>query len=328
MAGTQRSGSNLLRLLIGAHGAAATPPSTHMYSVFRDVSHMYGPLDVRTNRLRIVNDIRQLIELNVLAWPAGPPEAERINRLWAGRSIERLCSAVYDAEAERSHHSAWLCKSLENVRYLPNLIRRIPDLSVLHVLRDGRDVALSFRDAPIGPKHPVVAADEWARDQRAALNVRPDRRRPVFQVRYEVLTTDTQSALEPVLSYLGVGFDRSALAFHESENAQSAPRLSRLWNNLDRPVISGNSRYRDPPNEEFVRMFEGAAFSMLVETGYEPVYVSGPSQHSAEEMEQFVAADRKLRSITRSMADPAIEALHAPQAEFIHALRRRAGLIA
>lgn len=328
MAGTQRSGSNLLRLILGAHKGLFAPPSVHMYRVFRELGPGYGPLDDTANRRRIIDDVRGLIKLNVFDWPEGVPTRVEIGTRWADTSVEGLCCAVYDAAAARHGAMAWVCKSLENVRHLPELLDAIPGLLVLHLLRDGRDVAISFRGLPIGPKHPYVAAQEWVADQRAALAAerRLDQGRFV-RVRYEDLTSAPAEAVARVCTLVGVPFDARALDFHVTREAQEAPQRSPLWQNLDRPVMAANiGKFSDPARRDFVQTFEATAFDVLVELGYEPIYADRPLTFSEEEIDGFLTEDVALRDEARRGADPATEALHRPQEDFVAQLRARLGV--
>jgi hypothetical protein len=95
-----------------------------------------------------------------------------------------------------------------------------------------------------------------------------------------------------------------------------------LWHNLDRPVLAGNTRkFADPGHRPFVELFEATAFDLLVTLGYEPLYATRRRSFSASEVAGFVAHDRALRAAARRAADPAVEALHRPQEEFIRRLR-------
>jgi hypothetical protein len=276
MVGTQRSGSNLLRMMLDAHDGISAPPSVHMLRVFRDLADGYGTLNRPANRRQIIDDVRRLIELNVFTWRTGPPAADDIDGRWTGTGISGLFQAVHDAAAEGQGANAWVCKSLENVHHLSELYEVIPGLVVLHLVRDGRDVALSFRHLPVGPKHPYVAAQEWMADQRAALAMVDATSPPRFlQVRYESLTTAPEAVLPAVCAALGTHFDARALNFHASSEAQGAPRRSPLWRNLDRPVLAGNTgKFADPDHRPFVELFEATAFDLLVALGYEPLYVT------------------------------------------------------
>lgn len=323
LVGTQRSGSNLLRMILGAHDEVHAPPSTHLYRVFRDLVPGYGSLDDRDHRLELVGDVRRLIELNVFAWRDGLPTSEEIERRWTGTSVAALSRAVYDAAAERQGKSAWVCKSLENVHFLPELFVAMPELAVVHLVRDGRDVALSFQRLPVGPKHPYVAASEWMADQRAALAVEHDGHDGVFvRVRYEELTAAPDSVVAEVCTALGLRFDPCSLGFHASPEAQEAPSRSPLWQNLDKPVTAGNTgKFAEPAHRAFVELFEATAFDVLVELGYEPMYAVCARRFSPTEVREFAARDHAMRIAARRAADPATEALHRRQEQFVRQLR-------
>lgn len=65
--GTQRSGSNLLRLLLGSLPGVFAPPSAHKLRDFQGLLPRYGePLNME----RLIADMAELVELNALPWPS------------------------------------------------------------------------------------------------------------------------------------------------------------------------------------------------------------------------------------------------------------------
>jgi hypothetical protein len=160
-------------------------------------------------------------------------------------------------------------------------------------------------------------------DQRAALAVESDGHDGVFvRVRYEELTAAPDAVVAEVCAALGLRFDPRSLEFHSSPEAQEAPTRSPLWQNLDKPVTAGNmGRFADPAHRAFVELFETAAFDVLVELGYEPMYATRARRFSPTETQGFVARDHALRVAARRAADPMTEALHRRQEQFVRQLR-------
>ena len=73
--------------------------------------------------------------------------------------------ALMDLMAEDWGKQSWLCKSLANVHFLPQIEATVPDAKYLYLYRDGRDVCLSFLSAIVGEKTAYHVAKQWHQEQ-------------------------------------------------------------------------------------------------------------------------------------------------------------------
>jgi hypothetical protein len=108
-------------------------------------------------------------------------------------------------------------KTPDNIRYLDLLNRLFPEARFIHIVRDGRDCAVScwfhnlrlFRERTqqeFGSIDPFAAsfADTWAREVGGAVRfgeARPDR---FLALRYEDLIADGANAARKLFAFLGV----------------------------------------------------------------------------------------------------------------------------
>src|SRR5439155_5974632 len=102
------------------------------------------------------------------------------------------------------------------VLYLPLLSRMFPEARFLHLIRDGRDVALAIRDVDWGPSDPPLIADFWARRVRAGRKaggrLEPGR---YDELRYEDLLADPEGRTRDLCAFFDVEFLPEMLEFHE-----------------------------------------------------------------------------------------------------------------
>lgn len=323
MIGTQRSGSNLLRQMLGESPEIFAPPSTHLLSVFAPVLDTYGDLRSSGPGRALLADVVELVRRNVLQWPEGLPDSSLLAARPIGSAAD-LQFAVYDTSALSMGCTAWVCKSLENFDYLQEMLRSDPTLIALHLLRDGRDVALSFREAPIGPKHPRIAARKWKEEQAAIEDFRREFPGSIVTTKYEDLIEDPLGVILALHKRLGTSDPGDPLAYFRSDTAIAAPRLSELWQNLDQPVISTNSgRYLLTENRAFVEEFEAVAGDALETYGYQRVTDTEPTDRDPSSWQTFERVDAELRRLARAEADPDREAPHARYEEFCARIRAR-----
>jgi len=299
MIGTQRSGSNLLRLMVNQLPGIAAPHPPHIMQRMMPLAPLYGDLAGGRNFDVLVDDVCRLVELNPVPWEGVALDRADIAKRCRSRSVAAAFGAVYDALADARGARNWLCKSLQNVLYLPEIEAYFPDARYIYLYRDGRDVAVSFRKAVVGEKHFYHIAREWAGAQRLALKHRaitpPER---FANISYEELTSSTEATMRRLCEFLGVAYHESMLEFYKSEEAQRAAGSSALWGNVVKPVMADNTRkFLRQASEEDIRIFESVAGDVLDALGYDRIYVPrGQERRFTEaELRQFDEENRRLK---------------------------------
>jgi hypothetical protein len=87
---------------------------------------------------------------------------------------------------------------------MPLLAQAFPGARFVHIIRDGREVAASWREAWWGPEDVLVTAHEWRRKIRRSRSTA--RRLPdgsVLEVRYASLVAQPQKELARIIDFLG-----------------------------------------------------------------------------------------------------------------------------
>jgi hypothetical protein len=309
MIGTQRSGSNLLRLMLNQLSEVAAPHPPHILQRFMPLMARYGHLDQDQNFARLVDDVCRLVELNPVPWEGVRLERHEVARRCSERSLTAVFGAVYDLLSEAWGKSTWCCKSLANIFYLDEIEHYFRDgARYIYLFRDGRDVAVSFRKAVVGEKHFYHIAREWGSTQRIALAKRRQiGRERFFDVRYEELTADAEVTMKSLCSFLGYRYTPDMLDFHRTDEARKAARSSDLWGNVVNPVIRDNSRkFLREASAEDVQLFELEAGDVLDALGYERAYTSKGErrQFTESEIRQFDIENKQLKDEVLGRADP------------------------
>lgn len=299
MIGTQRSGSNLLRLMLNQLPGIAAPHPPHILQRMMPLLAKYGDLSQDKNFAVLVDDVCRLVELNPVPWEGVVLDRADVARRCRARSLVAVFGAVYDVLAETQGAQTWLCKSMQNVMYLPQIDAYYPDAKYLYLFRDGRDVAVSFRKAVVGEKHYYHIANEWATAQRLAIKQRsitpPER---FINVTYEELTSRTEDTMRRLCAFLGVTYSPSMLEYHKSEEARRAAESSALWGNVVKPVMSDNTRkFLREASEEDISIFESVAGDVLDALGYERIYVPRGKERkfSEADIRRFDEENKRLK---------------------------------
>jgi hypothetical protein len=130
-----------------------------------------------------------------------------------------LVRALLDPLARREGAESWVEWSTRSVAAAPTLARLFPDSRLIHVVRDGRDVACSLVNLPWGPDSVVGAVGGWARQVRAAdVGAREvdDGRVLVVNIA-DLAIDDRERSYERLLEFLGIEDDHGMREHFENK---------------------------------------------------------------------------------------------------------------
>jgi hypothetical protein len=308
MIGIQRSGSNLLRLMLNELPEIAAPHPPHILQRMMPLVPYYGDLRKDKEFSRLVDDVCRLVELNPVPWEGVVLYRKEVAARCRNRSLVAVFGAVYDVMVQAWGAKAWCCKSLANVYYLPEIDEYFDDAKYVYLYRDGRDVAVSFRKAVVGEKHFYHIAKEWDEAQRLALAFRskiPARR--FFNLSYEELTNEPEKTARSLCRFLGVGYRPSMLDFYKSGEAKRAASASNLWENVTNPVMKHNSgKFLKEASEEDIRIFESVAGDSMDRLGYERAFAKKghETRLSQDDVRRFDLENKRLKEEVRKQIDP------------------------
>ena len=262
--GSARSGTTLLRVIFNAHPEIAVPPESRFITELATGSESVEP----TEFLARLERHRQF-----QSW--GLPTEEIRPRLAGGQpmSYARAIEAVYDAYTERLGKKTWGDKTPRYVENIPFLARLFPESRFIHLVRDGRNVALSYADVPFGPKTVGKAAALWKKRVMAGV----DEGRPLGpsrykELRYEDLVASPESQVRALCDFVGIAFAAEMMEYTDKaqefvfEKAKSYnPHV------LEKPRQDVRSWTQTMPPDH-VAVFEAVAGDVLDLFGYERRY--------------------------------------------------------
>ena len=207
--GVGRSGTTLLRLMLDAHPALTIPPETHFAP---ELISAAGKRRAKPERLaEIVVSQRQWGDFGLDATELRR-RFEALDPLDAGAALR----AFYGLYAERAGKPRWGDKTPIYVEHMREIGAALPEARFIHLIRDGRDVALSrIRRALDEPPPAARVAENWrrrilrlAKQARAARPLsRASLRGP--GVRYRA------AALRRVCDLIDLDYDAAMLDYHE-----------------------------------------------------------------------------------------------------------------
>jgi len=327
MIGTQRSGSNLLRLMLDKIPTITAPHPPHILQRLMPLVPTYGDLSVQSNFEALVDHVCQLVELNPVPWEGVTLDRQEVAALCRENSLVAVFSAVYDILAKVRNAQTWCCKSLANVHYLPEISSYLPDAKYLYIYRDGRDVAVSFKKAVVGQKHFYHIAQEWAKAQRTALKMRTQMSpEQFFSLSYEMLIGEPEQTLRDLCKFLEVEYMPSMLSFHQSSEALNTASSSSLWSNVTKPIMAQNTKkFLTQATEKDVQIFELVAGDVLDALGYERFQTAKNdlASFSTEQVAQFNEENERLKALVQEAMDAEDRERRERQAALLKSIKAR-----
>ncbi|WP_165940118.1 sulfotransferase family protein [Dyadobacter psychrotolerans] len=307
MIGTQRSGSNLLRLMLNQLKGVSAPHPPHILERFMPLLPAYGDLNVPGNLAQLVEDVCLLVEYNPVPWAGVLLDRKVIIDRVTSPTLIEITRVIYEIKAESEGACIWMCKSMANIRYAEELEKYAEKPLYLHLFRDGRDVALSFKKAIVGEKHIYHIAKQWKTEQEASIKLRellgPER---VIQVKYEDLLGRPQTVLEELCSFIGAEYSDEAMEYHQSSESKETANSGLMWQNVVKPVLSDNhNKFLKELSEEDILIFEQVAGDTLEKLGYKKYFRNENERNfTPEEIDTFSEINHKMKQEVRQQLKP------------------------
>ena len=261
--GVRRSGTTLLRVMLDRHSSLAIPDESYFIPQLADRHRR--PIDVDA----FVDDLRRLPTLREWDVDVGAVRA----RLRDGMAPGDAIAAVYETYATARGKTRWGDKTPMYMQRLSLLERLFPAALYVHVIRDGRDCALSFAQMPDGIvtrtwAHPEDAAGfacQWRAEVTAARELGGRVGRRYLEVRYETLVAEPEQTLRQICAHAAIPYERAMLDYAGNVDVTAQPHQQ----SLTRPPTPGLRNWRTEMPEADVRAFEAVAGDLLAELGYE-----------------------------------------------------------
>ena len=279
--GLTRSGTTLLRMMLDAHRELAIPPETHFVpDVIKAVRGEAGSDAV----LEAFTGNRTWDDFGISA----EEMRERIDAAGAGDAAAVL-RAFFTTYAEHQGKSRWGDKTPAYMLSVQRIGRTLPEVRFIHLIRDGRDVALSQSARALNEQPPPAEqAARWVKRIRKSREQAATLKGPRYvEARYEDLVRDPEGTLRRICEFIELDWDEGMLSYHE----RAAERLTEMAGELRQegthatqeagyridnhapttkpPDPSKLDKWRTQMSAEDLAAYESVAGEMLEELGYE-----------------------------------------------------------
>lgn len=290
--------TNPAPVMIIGHGSSGTSILTRLMRDYLDVAfgtesqfiiHYY-------NRLPMYGDLQQDANLRTLVehilrerWFERCGKwgfATTVDAVLAdvqARTYRGVLDAVFLQLAKHFGHPRWGDKTPEYTHHLATIGELFPDAQYIHMVRDGRDVALSVSNRYWGDKNVYCAAHEWKREVSqvdAFTDSLP--RQQWIEITYEGMLSEPVETFRRIIEFLKIDDSSGALA--ERIERDLPGDLNRA--NFDKWKTAWSQRQQ--------LAFERIACDVLARHGYE-TNLDAPDPHDSVLQRIYWQADNRVR---------------------------------
>jgi len=258
--GCPRSGTTLLRNLLRSHPNLAFPEESHFIpSYYR----RYGNFSDADRARRLAKSILKVGWVRYWELGLTPENFEDC------RSFRAVVSRLFEAWARKEGKPRWGDKTPHYVTHIPILLELFPAARILHIIRDGRDVTLSWLRTRLEPGNVYMAARFWR--ERVMAGRETGARLPgetYMEVRYETLLAEPEATMRGVCAFIGEPYNSVVLTPSPGKvETWRGPRLVQR-----KEIVQANAaKWKTQMRAADRILFESVAGDLLAGLGYETV---------------------------------------------------------
>jgi hypothetical protein len=262
---SERSGSNLLRVLLGNHPALSAPVPPQFFDSFIPFADRFGTLTKKQHAIRLISLMKEYANHPFSDWQLSLPP-EEIYSIFSPANFIQIVDALYGAKAKQDNRSGYVCKENHLFRHA-GLIAHNFDVSWLYLHRDPRDVVSSWLKKNILFFTAYEAAHSWKEEQQKCIALDRGHNVDYHKLSYEELITDPEQTMSSVLQYLDKEIDERCF---QNQQQRTEAKRNILWKNLDNPIDSSNKKnYTNTLSQKQLRIVESVCKHQMQTLGYQ-----------------------------------------------------------
>jgi hypothetical protein len=265
--GSGRSGTTLLRLLLSNHSRIHIPPET--WFILPLVERL--PL----NKSLLADEVQSALDIitSHYRWPDLAICEEDLRRratLLGAPRLREIIDLVYNLLLERSGKARLGDKTPPYIAIVPELAALYPGAKFIHLVRDGRDVSISYIELTYECRFYDGKRFEWIASLDKALAYRGSAySAQILEVKYEDLVSTPEISLARICNFLGEAFEPAMMT--RGIHVEAIPERERVIHRKINHPMSANSVavWRQKLSGLECFLMESCLRKHLVEFGYD-----------------------------------------------------------
>lgn len=284
--GSARSGTSILSRLIRDYLRISFGTESQFIIRFHKRLHHYGDLHRTQNLKKLLSDIGQ--ERCFKRWKKFGYrfDFDRIFARIEDSSYAGLLDAIFRDLAVHNGMERWGDKTPEYIYDLDTLYRLFPRGKFVHIVRDGRDVALSTFKIHFGAKNIGMAALEWQKQMESVFRFKEQVAPEQFlEIRYEDFLEAPVETFAKLMQYLEIKDPEGSLR-------------TRIEKELPGELMRGNYfKWKAELSKRDQLIFEKVNFRYLQHYRYPTTIAGGSEIRMGEKL--FWIIDHRIKQMAR-----------------------------
>lgn len=269
--GSGRCGSTLLRAILMTSPRMHIPPETYVLGGVIDEYRLFNRLPWSFVVRQVLSRLEYQPNFDVFEVSLRDLYRELLRAPRSDRSLSFILNAFYMYHAAHHKPSAvrWGDKTPGNALCIDRLNDVFPDMRVVHMIRDGRDVVRSFSEME-GGMGVREATNQWLTSITRIRDFARRHPRRCLEVRYEDLVRAPESEIRRICDFIDLDFEDGMLRHHETKSTSMDIETYEHYRNVMKPITEESiGKWHESLDPETVSFLEGRMGRMLKELGYD-----------------------------------------------------------
>ena len=281
--GNPRSGTSMLRLMLSTHSKIMIAPESGFLVWW---CNKYKDWNIDWNKSMLDEFITDLFDSRRFEfWNMSKQDLKDyiLKKQPANYAkLNYLIYLKYATNLDKGDIKIWGDKNNHYLNHIDELDLLYPNASFIHIIRDGRDVATSYKklskikdSAKLAPNLADEISDvaiQWRDNiQTICESLKKIDQNRVAEVRYEDLVLDPVKNLKMLCNFLDVEYEFNMINFHEyNRNKDLEPKEYLAWKAETFQKLNSNAiqRYKVALTTEEINIFNSIAESELIFYNY------------------------------------------------------------
>lgn len=247
---SERSGTNLLRVLLDNHSMLHGPRAPQLFRIFEPAFPHYS--NTESGKSKLLADIDSIVNDEFIDWQV---DLSSLKDNDLGMNFLDIWDCVYDLKLRETSKRFIVCKENNLFDYAFELKNYYTDARFIFLYRDVRDVCASWMKVPNGFTNVSSAALNWNKEQLAIIKARDTFGLNMFSVAYEELIAATPQVMSDMLDFLNLPVESTCFETDIEKGKQIDWNV--YWKNLGSEVNKNNFKnYLKEFSEDEIRLIE------------------------------------------------------------------------
>ena len=252
---SERSGSNLLRSLLGNHSTIVAPVAPHFLAEFYPFKHYYKDLTQISNIRKLFDDMVALANHPYHNWNLQIEWNEQEIQTHNINSVIKMMDYIYKKKAVIEGKTNYCSKGIHSFQFIDQIRAEQPTMKFIHLVRDPRDHVASWLRRPIHLFTAYDAVLKWQEEQKVFIDAVRFKGLDCISICYEDLIQNPESTVGNVLQFLELPIEDACFQTDSGKNKEA--EWNPYWQNLKKPIIKNNKqKYKTELNKEDILIIE------------------------------------------------------------------------